>query len=541
MTSKRDERRAIEAHLAANRLMSARAACAAAIESGGGTELTALRETIEERIATARKSGYDAAFRRALDLSQTDDRDGAIRAYREAIALAPQQPAAYANLATQLQLAGDLDAAAAVCRDGLASDPDYAPLHYNLGVILGQKGEPDAAIAAYREAVAAAPGWAEAWFNLAAALQEQEALTEAVDAYARALDAKPDYAEAANNMGNALRDLGRFEEALAAFDKALALDPDHSTARFNRALARLSLGDFERGWADYATRFDDARIRKIAGHRDYGLPRWTGGKIEGKTLLVLGEQGAGDTLQFARYLPMLEDFGARVVLECAAGLVPLLEGFPGLDGIHARPKEPSLRAPADLHVQLLDLPLLFGTTAETIPADIPYVHADPARAARWADRIGAEGTRVGLVWSGNPRNRANRRRAMPLAALAPLAAVDGIRLFSLQKGPAAEELGSAGFDIDDIASDFSDFADTAAAIASLDLVITVCTSVAHLAGAMGAPTWTMLHKVPDWRWLPRAGTSPWYPGMRLFYQETAGDWDGVVARIAEEMKRVQSQ
>lgn len=436
--------------------------------------------------------------------------------------------------------AGRFTEAEARLRERLARRPDDAQDWNNLANVLGELGRPAEAEAAFRRAIAIRPDFAAAHYNLGLQLQAERRLEAAEAAYAAALAVRPDLAQAHNNRGAALRDMGRLEEAVAAFDKALRLRPDYADAQFNQALCRLALGDYARGWAQYEWRW---RIHQASLARAWPGSAWLGRQpVAGRTLVLHAEQGFGDTLQFCRYAPMAAALGARVVLQVQPGLERLLARLEGVSQVLVQPVRPSS---VDLHTPMMSLPLAFGTRLETTPAEVPYLSAEPMAAARWSRRlVGERGLRVGLVWAGAARPDqpvaagVDRRRSLPLSAFAPLSALQGVRFFSLQKGPAAAQLADAerskwaGPAVEDFTAELGDFADTAALVANLDLVVTCDTAVAHLAGGMGKPVWILSRFDGCWRWLLDRDDSPWYPTARLFRQRTRGDWDEVVGRVA---------
>jgi hypothetical protein len=322
--------------------------------------------------------------------------------------------------------------------------------------------------------------------------------------------------------------LRRFDEALATYDRVAAIAPGHAEAQVNRAL--LLSGDFENGWAAYEWR------RKLPSwaERAFTQREWSGEDIAGQRLLLHAEQGFGDTIQFARYAALAAGRGIEVVLEVQPALAPLLGGLFGLEVIAAgRGPLP----PFDRHCPLFSLPRLFATTPATIPSGAPYIVAPADRIAAWAPRLPGDGLRVGLAWSGHSDNVRDHERSIPFARLAPLRAVPSARFVSLQKDirvTDADDFRRCG-NVVDLGGDLRDFADTAAIIAQLDLVITVDTAVAHLAGAMGKPVWVLLPHVPDFRWLLDRATSPWYPSARLFRKGQTDSWDDVIAGVAEEL------
>lgn len=531
MTDKRETtlRAAAEGHVAAGRLASARLFYDALDKGGSATEADRAASAEAARALDGDVPPLDTAAR----LAREGRADRAIRAYQSILRATPDNVAAAVNLSSLYRGLGRLEDAVAACRTGLEKRPHDPALNFNLGVVLHESGRPADALKAYGLAVAHRPDWPEAFYNMGVVATDRDRDATAADFYRQALALRPDYAEAWNNLGNVLRDLGDFPAAVDAFDRALAVRADHPTARFNRGLARLTAGHYEAGWEDYATRFEDAKIARLGGYADFGLPRWDGTPFAGRTLLVQSEQGSGDTLQFLRYLPEVKARGGRVVLYCQDSLAGLLAGAEGADAVVPRVAGGS-PPPADLQVPMMDLPRLFGTTLAAVPWPGPYIWPSEEARARFAAWERPEGLAVGVVWSGNPRNKANRHRALRLDWLAPMAAVEGVHLVSLQKGPPASEAAAppAGMKIVDLGDRLESFDDTAAAIERLDLVVTVCTSVAHLAGAMGAPCWTLLHRVPDWRWGAEGEESAWYPGMRLFRQARRGDWNDVVARVA---------
>jgi hypothetical protein len=345
------------------------------------------------------------------------------------------------------------------------------------------------------------------------------------------------------NLGIVLKSLGRYREAAASFGRALALKPRDPSAQFALAFLHLTLGELNLGWPLYEARFDVPALGNPP--RRFTAPRWKGTEpLEGKVLLVHAEQGLGDVIQFCRYLPMLVARGATVVFEVMPSLEALLRSLPAAIRIIGR-GEPT--PPIDYYCPLLSLPLAFKTQLDSIPAEVPYLAAEPDRVVRWAGRLRAlSGLRVGIAWQGNlvvEKLIWARGRSIPLAALEPLAQWPDVSLVSLQKGAATEQMRNVSFAdrILDLSAELDPgadaFLDTAAVMASLDLVITSDTSIAHLAGALGRPVWTALPLSPEWRWLTERADSPWYPTMRVFRQTTDGDWRAVMAAMAEALRR----
>lgn len=483
-----------------------------------------------------------AEFERGRAAANAGKRDEAVTAYRAAIAHDADYAEAHNNLANLLREAGDTETAAQHYETATKCKPDYALAHFNLGCLRQAAEQLDEARAAYEKAIAAKPGWAEPHYNLATIDKDAGETERAAEGFRRAVTLDPAHGGGWNNLGLMLRRLARHRESLAAHIRAMTADLKNPRPRFNAGMAHLTLGEFEAGWPLYEARSEIASVARLAGLRT-GTPRWQGAPLGRSTLLVESEQGLGDTIQFVRYLPLLRARPgaetASITLACDQAMLRLLSGFPGVDRLL---EKPSRRKPMprghDHVVSLMSLPAIFETTLETIPAEVPYLTPHPGLVAQWAPRIDGSGLKVGLVWAGRPQHDNDRNRSMRLEDFLPLAKIRGVSLYSLQKGPAEEALAAPpkGMTLTPLGGRFADFADTAAAIANLDLVISVDTAVAHLAGAMGKPVWTLLPRVPDWRWMLEREDSPWYPTMRLFRQETAGDWERVIAAVAKALR-----
>jgi hypothetical protein len=339
---------------------------------------------------------------------------------------------------------------------------------------------------------------------------------------------QPERADFYSNFGNGLNQGGWLDEAEAVYRRALLIAPDLNDARFNLSLLLLLTGRLREGWPGYEARWNTPQL--VKERRSFSAPQWRGEAAPGKTLLLHGEQGFGDSIQFCRYAALAQARGLRVVLEIQQPLHRLSKSLAGCDLVLAR-GDPLPEF--DFHCPLLSLPLAMGTDSlADIPAPIPYLRPDPDAVALWAGRI-SDGFNVGLAWAGAPRAESpaqaafDRRRSLPHETLAPILAISGIKFFSLQKGYLA------GSGMMDFMAEMADFADTAALIANLDLVISVDTAIAHLAGAMGKPVWLLNRLDTDWRWLTERSDTPWYPTMRIFRQRSGGDWDGVVAEVAD--------
>jgi tetratricopeptide (TPR) repeat protein len=417
--------------------------------------------------------------------------------------------------------------------------PDYAEAHRNRGIALDSVGRVSDAVVSYRTATELRPQYAEAQASLAASLRRLGRLDEALNFERALLDARSPDGQAYLSAGLGFRERNRLEEALPLLRRAVELMPQDAGAHFNLSLALLTIGQFEEGWNEYEWRW---RLKDFTPSRHAASsPLWSGEHLPGRTILLHTEQGLGSNIQFIRYVPLVAARVGSVVIECPESLRRL---FATVDGVAQVATREDNASPFDVQAPLLSLPRIFGTRADNIPATVPYVHPDPLLFDRWGERLRrADGRlRVGVVWAGNPKP--DPRRTCPLNELGALVRVKGLDFYSFQKGSATRELAQApeSLILWDMAADFKDFADTAAALAHMDLVISVDTSVAHLAGAMGKPTWTLLPYAADWRWLmPPRVDSPWYPTMRLFRQSDAGDWGGVLDRVAAELSRVVSQ
>jgi len=508
------------------------------------------------------------ALEAAVSLHRAGRLEAAEAAYRAILALAPDDPDALHLLGVLASQTGRADQGVELIRRAIAAVPGNAEFHANLALALRKAARLDQAIGAYRRATELAPDRPETWFNLAKACLDQGEFEPAVLAFRRALTLRPAYPDAENNLGVALTRLGDLDGALAAYQRALALDASHVTTSGNLAAtlynlgrideaiamarraialddgcaeAHLALGAsllisgrFAEGWPEYEWRWKALGLPP--GPSPDPPPRWDGSDPAGRRILLWSEQGLGDTIQFVRYAPLVAARGGRVVLGCRPILKRLLQTVEGIEHVVAD-GEPL--PPIDLQIPLLSVPRLVGTTLANVPAGVPYLAPDPRERERWRSRLASRprAFKVGLVWAGQPQNRTDRWRSVSLRTLGPLAAVTGVTFYSLQGGDAARQIEEAPFPLVDENAGLRDFADIAALLVNLDLVISVDTAGAHLAGALGRPVWTLLPRSPDWRWLLEREDTPWYPTMRLFRQARIGDWTDVVARIAEALAR----
>jgi len=389
------------------------------------------------------------------------------------------------------------------------------------------------AIAEFQDAISLRPDYFEAMMNLGVACQALGETDRSIQAYRQSLALRPDFYEAHLNLGQALCDLRDFPGAIAEFRKAIALRPDDPDAHFHLSGVLLLTGNFSDGWREYEWRLLKPGIG--FSESQFAKPRWTGQDLAGKHIFLHSEQGAGDFIQFCRLAPLLTKRGAHIILGCPRQLFRLLHSLSGISEL-ATQSPPADQY--DFRCYLLSLPLLLGLTLANIPANIPYLHAEPALCANWQSRLASLGARkkIGLAWAGNPRHTNDHNRSIPLASFSPLSELHNVAFISLQKDDSRNQPPPPGLELIDFTADLSDYADTAALITNLDLVISADTSVAHLAGAMGKPVWTLLPSHPDLRWLLDRPDSPWYPTMRLFRQPAPGDWQTPIGAIADALR-----
>lgn len=488
----------------------------------------------------------------------------ALANYEHALKLRPDHAAAHYNRGVSLQALMRYDEALTCYDSALAVHPDYLLALNNRGIVLRELRRLDASLESYDRAIALEPNNATAFNNRAVTLIEMKRFEEALAGCERALALQPKYAEAYSNRANALRNLRRFSESLASYDRAISirpncveahinrgvtlmeqkrfadalkcyeraisLKPDNADAHFNMAHCRLLTGDFKRGWQDYEWRWKTAQARN--GKQDFDRPQWSGKEeIAGKTILLHAEQGFGDTIQFCRYVCLVKQRGARVILQVQPSLKRLLTGLPGADMVVAS-GEPL--PPFELHCPLLSLPRAFNTQLATIPPmHSPLIVQHQLRQS-WETRLGPKlRPRIGIAWSGRATHPQDHNRSIPLRHLLGFLALP-FQFISLQKDVRDEDqnvLQAEGRGILHFGPMLTDFSETAALVSLVDLVVSIDTSVAHLSASLGRPTWILLPFVPDWRWMLDREDSPWYPSVRLFRQQQSGEWGEVIARV----------
>jgi tetratricopeptide (TPR) repeat protein len=519
--------------------------------------------SVPRRPSAAEQANAEVA--RATALAQEGRRQQAIALFRDVLSLCPDHAGAHYNLGVALAEEKRHAEALASLREALRCQPACAEAHCALGNVLGELERHEEAAAAFREAIRHNPVYVDALHNLGVALTRLQRSAEAAVLIRQAIRLRPDFAAAYNslglthsergefaaaeacyeqalrlnprsidahtNLGSAFKEQGRLEEAVVCYDLALALDPDDVTTHWNRSLAWLQMGDFLQGWPEYEWRSK----RKGTSPPPSPHPPWDGSPLRGRTILLYAEQGLGDMLQFIRYAPMVKDQGGVVIVAAPLPVVGLLATCQGVDQTVTENQALPL---FDVNAPFVSLPRLLKTTLATIPANVPYLTADPAKVESWRERLaGFTGFKVGIAWQGNPRHKWDNYRSFPLALMKPLAQVDGVTLVSLQKGSAAEQIDQVKdrFRVVNLGAELADFTDTAALMKCLDLVICCDTSVAHLAGALGMPVWVALSTIVDWRWLRDRVDSPWYPTMRLFQQKRLRKWKPVFRRMAKEL------
>ncbi len=456
-------------------------------------------------------------------------------AFDRAVTLAPNEAEFWNNRSLALRGLGRTVEALASLEESLALNPQGTNALSNLGVMLREERRLPEAIAVFERATAAAPHHAPTLANFASVyeLMGDHARVRELAERARALD--PGFAEPLVLLANCALEEGKYDESLSLLRECLAMDPDNRNANWNLAILQLLRGDFGRGWRQFESR--KALHAAVIDGSSYNAPEWDGSQLNGGTLLVHTEQGAGDAIQFIRLVRQLRDKGAgKVVLECPFPIAPLLSGVEGVDQVIARGEQ---RPPYDAHVLLMSLPYLLGLRLDTIPARVPYIPVERRPVASLVDAPPSI-LRIGVVWAGNPMHHRDRLRSIPLQAFAPLFAIPGTAWYALQKGDASLAHAGAipGARVTDLGPHLNDFRDTAAVLERLDLVISVDTSVAHLAGALGRPTWTLLTHVPDFRWMLDRQDTPWYPTMRLFRQPEPHAWAPVLAAVESELREL---
>jgi tetratricopeptide (TPR) repeat protein len=508
--------------------------------SNRGNALQKLKR-LEEAMASydralALRPDYAEAFNnRGLALMELRRFDKALTDFTRALEIKPDYAAALANRGNALNALKRHEEALASLDSALKLRPDYDLAHNIRGIVLKELRRLDESLESYNRAIVLRPDFAEAYNNRGNILQQLRRPEEALASYDRALALRPEYAEAYSNRANTMMQLRRPENALADYARAIAIRPDYVEAHFNEAVCRLTIGDFARGWEKYEWRWETEQLRNTK--RNISQPLWLGrNKIAGKTILLHAEQGYGDTIQFCRYVRLVAEQGADVILHVQPALRRLLSETAGARSVFSHGETPP---PFDFHAPLMSLPLALGTRLNTIPPCDYRLNVPGQLMRQWEEKLGPKTLpRVGIAWSGQSVHKNDHNRSLSLKLLLGLLNLP-IQIVSLQKEVRDDDqtvLDVHKADIAHFGTELTDFSDTAVLASLMDVVVSVDTSVAHLAGALDRPTWIMLPYTPDWRWLLDRDDSPWYPSVRLFRQASPGDWDDVIARVRRELE-----
>lgn len=457
----------------------------------------------------------------------------AVDIYLELLEIQPNNFYALKNLGAICFELRNYDLAIACLKQALTLNSNDAGVFYNLGIALKEHRVFDEAIFCHKKAIQLNPNFADAYNNLGTALQEKGEIDVAINCYKKAIQLEPNYADAYCNLGVALNEKGKFHEAMDCFQKAVNLNNSDAENHWNFSLSLLLLGNFTEGFKEYEWRFKTSVVsRKI----HFNKTLWHGEDISGLDILILTEQGLGDAIQFMRYASLIAKRGANVIVECQTELKSLIKNIEGIQEVVVRGQTlPSF----NVYCFLLSLPLIFQTTINTIPATIPYINLEYGKVEKWRDKLKLDKSKlkIGLVWAGNPTYKGDAFRSCQLKTFSSLARFRDITFYSLQKGDNSQQAKNPpeGMNFIDLTEEINDFSDTASFIENLDLIVSVDTAVAHLAGALGKSVWTLLPFAPDWRWMLNRDDSPWYPTMRLFRQPSPGDWESVIAKVKYEL------
>jgi tetratricopeptide (TPR) repeat protein len=500
-------------------------------------------EEVYRRMLAFQPEQPDALHLLGVIALQTGNWTAALDLISRAIALFPDKAEYHTNIGLALVELNRMDEGVAAYRRALELNPDSGQTRNNLGNALAMMGRPDEALAELRRAMAIEPSSAQTAFNLGNVLEGAGKREEALEYFRRAVALRPDWREALNNLGHALCRVGRFAEAEEVYQDAVAKRPQCPLSHFNLGISFLRNGELARGWPEYEWRTGVRELAVIPA--PIPRPRWDGSELNGKRILLYSEQGLGDTIQFARYVPLVAARGGRVTVAVQPEVLPVVRGIGGAESWLEIKKD--ALPECDVQCSLPSLPGVFRTDLHNIPAGVPYLRAVGGAAERWRTRMPEGKFKVGLCWAGRATHPEDRERSLKLKQLSPLAEC-GAWLVSLQKGEPARQVAEAaeaaeagGVVMLDWTDELTDFSQTAGLVEHLDLVITADTAVAHLAGAMGKPVWVLVQFVADWRWMMDRTDSPWYPTMRLFRQEKYGDWSAPVERMARELRELRQR
>ena len=461
----------------------------------------------------------------ALRYHREGNLDYAKYVYQHVLGIDPQNADALHLLGVSVYQSEQYDIAINLITQAIQIDSTKPLFFTNLGNAFQKQGKLEKSVQAYQKAIQIQPDYADAYYNLGNAFQKQGKLEQSTQAYQKAIQIQPDYAEAYFNLGNSLREQGKLKESTQALQKAVQIQPDYADAHFNLAMLLLLQGQFVEGWEKYEWRWDSSLKSQ---KRNFKRPLWDGTSLSSKSILIYVEQGFGDSIQFARYIDLFPDT-ATIIVACQPELKSLLKSIERIDTLVTKGEDiPNF----DFHAPIVSLPHIFGTVLETIPAKIPYLYPDKNPDFSFLSDDERD-LKVGIAWAGSPTHINDRNRSISLNNFKCLLDIKGCEFFSLQVGEHHRDIKRCGYSriIKDLGKQFTNFHHTASAILQLDLVISVDTAVAHLAGALGKPVWTLLPFIPDWRWMLNRSDSPWYPSMTLFRQRKRGDWHSVFQEI----------
>ena len=494
-------------------------------------------QAIYEKVLEIQANQFDALQMLGILFAQTKQFAKAVDFLGKALQINPNIAACHSNRGIALKELGRFDEALASYDKAISLKPNHAEAFHNRGNVLQKLGRLEEALASYDKAISLKSDYVEAYSNRGNVLKDLRRLDDALASYDTAISLKSDYAEAYYNRANALKEFGRLDEAQVSYNKAISVRGDYADAHLSLSLCHLLAGNFKDGWHGYEWRWKSKDVSNTKWVREFSQPLWLGaGSLKDKTILLHAEQGLGDTIQFCRYVPLVAQLGAKVILEVQRPLGTLLDGLDGVQQIVAKGDELPEFA---YHCPLLSLPLAFQTAPHTIPPTTQHFASDEATAAKWRGLLGDKiKPRVGIVWSGNSDHKNDHNRSLTLSQLGPHLP-SNVEYISLQKEirDGDKELLAQSSEIRDFSHALDDFKDTVALCELVDLVISVDTSVAHLAGTMGKPTWVLLPFSPDWRWLLDRDDTPWYPSAKLYRQEKYGDWQGVLQRLEADLTR----
>jgi len=494
-------------------------------------------KTIYKRILSEEPDQPDALHGLGMIAYQLKEYDSAINLTEKAIRNRPSIPQFHYNLGIIFIAIKNQERAIRAFKNAVELNPFYPEAYYNLGLALKEQNRFEEAVSNFKQAVNLNPDDADGYYNLGNSYEALKQYEAAVSSYQTAIKMRPDFAAAYNNLALILKTMGRIDEAIRHFREAIRLQPDNAEGHWNLSLTLLLSGRFLEGWKGYEWRFRKKKRDTVYPYQ-FKIPPWDGSPFIGKRLFVHSEQGLGDTLQFIRYLPLVKNLGGTVIFETYPPLIAILKNFPGIDELLVMSSDRSHVENCDCYIPIMSLPMLFKTEVETIPLDVPYIFSDPLQTTKWREKICENGYKIGITWAGKP-GQGNDNKSCGLSHFLNLAGIPEIKLYGLQKGDGTHRTQPSNDPKDIIYFDreLKDFSETAAAIENLDLIISVDTAVAHLAGAMGKPVWTLLPFAPDWRWLLGRRDSPWYPTMRLYRQPGPGDWDSVFNEMRGELEK----